>query len=111
MLTSISNGILALHREHYGRGADRARTIAHGDYLVTFLHDIFTPGERTLVEAGKFAQVRDMRTAWQDTMRPQFTKVVEEATGRKVLAFFSQVDEKPAMAIEGFALEPQPATS
>ena len=66
MLTSISNGILALHREHYGRGADRARTIAHGDYLVTFLHDIFTPGERTLVEAGKFAQVRDMRTAWQD---------------------------------------------
>ena len=44
-------------------------------------------------------------------MRPQFTKVVEEATGRKVLAFFSQVDEKPAMAIEGFALEPQPATS
>jgi uncharacterized protein YbcI len=33
--TAISNGIGALHREHYGRGADRIRTDIHPELVVT----------------------------------------------------------------------------
>jgi uncharacterized protein YbcI len=54
MLTSISNGILALHRRHRGRRADRARAIVDGDRMVTFLGGIFTPVEQTLIDAGQF---------------------------------------------------------
>jgi uncharacterized protein YbcI len=32
---TISNGIVALHREHYGRGAQRVRTIVHPEMVVT----------------------------------------------------------------------------
>jgi hypothetical protein len=31
--TAISSGIGALHREHYGRGADRIRTLIHQDVV------------------------------------------------------------------------------
>ena len=46
---AISIGIVAIHREHFGRGSNSVRTIIQGDYVASFLDDIFTPGERTLI--------------------------------------------------------------
>jgi len=42
---------------------------------------------------------------FQDWMRPRFTEIVEDATGRRVGAFFSQVTHDPDMAVELFLLE------
>ena len=39
-------------------------------------------------------------------MEGQFTAVVEEPTGRKVVAYMSQVHENPDLAVEIFLLEP-----
>ena len=50
--TTISNGIGALHREHYGRGADRIRTVVHGDLVATTLEDCYTPVEKKMVAQG-----------------------------------------------------------
>jgi uncharacterized protein YbcI len=49
--------------------------------------------------------VRETRTMFQDWMRPRFTEVVEDATGSRVAAFFSQVSHDPDVAIELFFLE------
>ena len=38
-------------------------------------------------------------------MRPRFTEIAEDATGRRVAAFFSQVSHDPDMALEVFLLE------
>jgi uncharacterized protein YbcI len=108
--TAISNGIAALHREHYGRGADRTRTLIHQDTVLTRLEDCFTTVEKTMIAEGAFVQVRETRTMFQDWMRPRFTDVVEEATGRKVAAFFSQVSHDPDVAVELFFLEPAPSS-
>jgi uncharacterized protein YbcI len=104
--TAISNGIAALHREHYGRGADRTRTLIHQDTVLTRLEDCFTTVEKTMIAEGAFVQVRETRTMFQDWMRPRFTEIVEHATGRKVAAFFSQVSRDPDVAVELFFLEP-----
>jgi uncharacterized protein YbcI len=104
--TAISNGIGSLHREHYGRGADRIRTTIHPELAVTVLEDCFTPVEKTMVLEGAFTQVRGTRIMFQDWMRPKFVEIVEEATGRKVRAFFSQVSHDPDIAIEVFLFEP-----
>jgi hypothetical protein len=40
-------------------------------------------------------------------MEGRFTTLVEEATGRKVIAFMSQVTFGPDMAAEIFVLEPE----
>ncbi|MDX6505476.1 MAG: hypothetical protein QOG06_120 [Gaiellaceae bacterium] len=103
---AISNAIAGIHREHYGRGASRARTVMGDDYIICFLEDIYTPVERTLIDAGRFEAVREMRSAFQDTMRDNFVASVEEAAGRKVIGFLSQSHVDPDLAVETFILEP-----
>ena len=109
--TAISNGIGSLHREHYGRGADRIRTLIHQDVVLTTLEDCFTSVEHKMVAEGAFAQLRETRTMFQDWMRPSFIEIVEQATGRKVRAFFSQVTHDPDIAAELFLLHPMDDSS
>jgi len=104
---SISNAITRLHRDHYGRGATTTRTIIQRNYVVCFLEDIYTPVERTLIEAGRSETVRETRNIFQDAMGPKFREAVEEVTGRTVIGFMSQVHFDPDMAAEVFVLEPQ----
>jgi len=104
---SISNAITRLHRDHYGRGATTARTIIQRNYVVCFLDDIYTPVEKTLIEAGRPEAVRETRNLFQEAMRPKFIEAVEAAMGRTVIAFMSQVCFDPDMAAEVFVLEPQ----
>jgi uncharacterized protein YbcI len=104
--TLISNEIASLHCEHYGRGAGRVRTVIHRDYVATVLEEPYTPAERLAIANGEFRQVREMRTLFQDWMRVAFTKAVEEATGRPVRTFFSQVSEHPPASLEFFELVP-----
>jgi uncharacterized protein YbcI len=110
MAAAVSNAISGLHRTHYGRGATRTRTVMGSDYVICFLEDVYTPVERTLIDAGKFDTVRDTRNAFQDTMRDKFSAAVEEAVRRKVIGFLSQVHMNPDLSIETFILEPDGAT-
>jgi uncharacterized protein YbcI len=103
---AISNAILGIHAQHYGRGANRARTVVSADYIICFLEDIYTPVERTLIEAGRFEAVKETRSAFQDTMRDNFSAEVERLSGRKVIGFLSQVHVDPDLAVETFILEP-----
>lgn len=103
----IGNAITRLHREHYGRGASTTRTVFQREYVAAFLHDIYTPVERTLIEDGQQQGVKETRQLFQMAMRERFTKAVEEITGRKVIAFMSQVHFDPDMAAEIFVLEPE----
>jgi uncharacterized protein YbcI len=107
---SVSNAISGLHRSHYGRGATRTRTVMGSDYVICFLEDVYTPVERTLIDAGRFDTVRATRNAFQDTMREKFSAAVEEAVGRKVIGFLSQVHIDPDLSIETFILEPDGAS-
>ena len=109
--TAISNGIGSLHREHYGRGADRIRTVIHPDLVATTLDDCFTVVEKRMISEGAFAQVRETRTMFQDWMGPQFIELVEDATGRKVRAFFSSSAHDPDVAVELFLLHPSDDSS
>jgi len=106
MLAGISKAILGIHRQYYGRGASSARTLMDHDYVICFLEDIYTPVERTLIDAGRFEAVKGTRAAFQDTMREKFSASVEEFSGRKVIGFLSQVHVDPDVAIETFILQP-----
>lgn len=103
---AVGNAIARLHRERYGRGATTTRTVYQRDYLVAFLDDIYTPLERTLIDAGDWDTVKHTRQAFQMAMRTTFIDAVEAITGRKVIAFMSQVHLDPDMAAEIFVLEP-----
>src|SRR5205085_12430985 len=95
-----------MHPKSYGRAADSVRTVLHGDYVISFLEDIYTPMERTLLDSGRVEAVTQARLAFQQAMKEDFVRIVEEATGRKVRAFLSQVHFDPDLAAEVFVLEP-----
>jgi uncharacterized protein YbcI len=104
--TAVGNAITRLHRDYYGRGATTTRTIYQRNHIVSFLEDIYTPVERTLIDAGSQEDVKRTRQVFQMTMRSRFSEAVEEITGRKVIQFMSQVSFDPDMAAEIFVLEP-----
>ena len=106
LASAISNAVVGIHRQYFGRGASRTRTVMGADYVICFLEDIYTPVEKTLIEAGRFPAVQATRTAFQDTMRDRFVAEVEQLVGRKVIGFLSQVHVEPDLAVETFILEP-----
>jgi uncharacterized protein YbcI len=65
----------------------------------------FTAAEQTLIRDGKSEDVEYIRRSFQRTMKSQFIEVVEDATGRNVIAYMSQVHADPDMAVELFVLE------
>jgi uncharacterized protein YbcI len=104
-LREVTDAIVGIHHEYYGRGATSGRTIMQGNYLVCFMHDIYTKAERTLIEAGKFDAVLQARHGFQDAMRVRFSEAVERLTDRKVVGFLSQVSTDPDISLEAFVLD------
>jgi uncharacterized protein YbcI len=106
MLASISNGMVKLHTRYYGKGPTRAKTYLINDTIICMLEEGFTTVERTLIDEGRGEAVHEIRRTFQQAMERQFTDVVEEATGRKVIAYMSQVHVDPDLAVELFMLSP-----
>ena len=105
-LAEITNGIVRLFSEYYGRGPTRAKSYLLDDtYIVTVLRDTLTTVERTLADAGHGAQVRSVRLTFQEAMADSFTAVVEEAMGRRVVSYHSQLLIDADMGFELFVLE------
>src|SRR5436190_3797094 len=106
MLAQISTGLVQLHSRYYGKGPTKAKTHMVNDTVVAILRDGFTTVERTLVETGQVESVYQMRRSFQQSMEDEFRRVIEEATGRKVIAYMSSIHVDPDLAVELFVLEP-----
>ena len=107
IVSRISREVVGIHSQFYGRGPTKAKTIWRHDVIVVILEEIFNRAEEVLVDAHRFDQGRSHRQAFSDHVEPLFRNVVEQATGRGVRAFFSQVTEE-GMAAEVFVLDGQP---
>ena len=104
--SAISQAIVRIHAEHYGKGATQAKTYVWDNLVVTVLRDVLTTAERTLVEVDRADTVREVRTTFQFTMERTFRSAVERLTGRRVHSFMSQVDPANGLGVEVFVLEP-----
>jgi uncharacterized protein YbcI len=105
----ISNAIVRLYKEHYGKGPTRCRTYLQPELVVVVLGGGYTASEQTLFEAGKWHVVRESRQHWQDTMQGRFVETIERLTGHNVLAFMSANHQDPDLSVELFVLEPDAA--
>ena len=106
MLTAVSDGMVALLKEFYGRGPSRAKSYYEDDLVVCLLRGGFTRVERTLLDGGRGASVIQQRMEFQELMRERFEAVIEGATGRKVIGFMSGNQQHPDMMCEVFILSP-----
>jgi uncharacterized protein YbcI len=105
-LADVTNGIVRLFSEYYGRGPTRAKSYLLDDtYIVTVLGETLTTVERTLAETGHADQVRNVRLTFQEAMADNFKAVVEEAMGRRVSSYHSQLLIDADLGFELFVLE------
>jgi uncharacterized protein YbcI len=68
-------------------------------------HGQLTKAEKSLATDGKKDLVLGMRHAFQETMQSELTGIVEELTGRRVVAFMSANHVDPDLAAEVFVLD------
>jgi uncharacterized protein YbcI len=106
ILTAISEGMVALLKEYYGRGPTQAKTYYQDDLVVCLLRGGFTRVEQTLFDSGRGHAVIQQRMEFQEVMRERFQAVIEHATGRSVIGFMSGNQQNPDMICEVFVLSP-----
>jgi uncharacterized protein YbcI len=104
VLTAISDGLVALLKEYYGRGPTQAKSYFQDDLVVCVLRGGFSRVEQTLLDGGRGDAVIQQRMEFQDVMRHRFEEVIERATGRKVVGFMSGNQQDPDLMCEVFIL-------
>jgi uncharacterized protein YbcI len=106
-LAEISNAMVRIYKEQFGRGPTKVVTHYAGpDCIVSTLENSFTPAERSMVALGEHQRLRDVRLFFQHATENQFRETVEGITGRTVRSFTSGTDTDTDTSTEVFYLEP-----
>jgi uncharacterized protein YbcI len=108
-LAEISNEMVRLYKEQFGRGPTRARSNWAGpDVIVCTLEDTLTRAEKRLVAEHEHERLRETRLFFQYASIREFGAPVERITGRKVKAFISGTDTQvDGLSAELFVLYPE----
>jgi len=106
MMAAVSNALVALHKEQFGRGPTKARShFAGPDALVCVLEHALLPAEQKLVALGQQTSVRETRSSFQVATAMEFITTVEQIVHRRVRAFASAVDPDADTVFENFHFE------
>ena len=106
VLTAISDGMVALLKEFYGRGPTRAKSYYEDDLVVCLLRGGFTRVEQTLLDGRPRLLGHPAADGVPGADARALQAVIEEATGRQVIGFMSGNQQDPDMMCEVFILAP-----
>jgi uncharacterized protein YbcI len=109
VLVAISDEMVRLYKQQFGRGPRTARALWAGpDVLTVVLESTLTPTERNLVRLGEHQRLREARLFFQYASVREFCESVERLTGRRVRSFVSGTDsEVDGLSVETFVLWPE----
>jgi uncharacterized protein YbcI len=108
ILLALSNAIVHIYKEAFGRGPTKARAqFAGSDTLVVLLEDSMTVAERNLAAMGEHDRLREARVFFQHAIEDEFRAVVQRILGRRTLAFASGIDTRRDVSVQVFTLAPR----
>jgi uncharacterized protein YbcI len=110
LLAEISNAMVGLKKEFYGKGPTKAKTYINDNYVLCVLQGGLTKNEATLIAAGEEHLVRQYRLRFQEVVGDATTEAIARLTGRKVLGYHSQIVFEPEYAFEIFVLDGPPGS-
>ena len=106
-LQEVTNAMVRIYKEQFGRGPTKARTNYAGpDTLVSTLENSLTVAESSMLALDKHQRVREIRLYFQHASERDFVDAVQQITGRRVRAFVSGTDTHRDVSSEVFYLEP-----
>ena len=101
----ISNAMVGLKKEFYGKGPTKAKTFLNDNYVFCVMEGGLTRNEQTLIERGHEDLVRNYRLRFQEAMEGPTVEAVQRITGRTVIGYHSQIVFNPERAFEIFVLD------
>ena len=108
VLLLMSNEMVRLYKDLFGRGPTRSRSgWADPDTLLCTLEESMTPTELNMTALGEHAKLRDVRMIFQHASAHEFIAAAEGAAGRKVRSFVSGIDTEHDVSSEVFYFEPE----
>jgi uncharacterized protein YbcI len=103
----LSNAMVRIYKEQFGRGPTKAHTAyATDDLLICTLENSLTPAERSMLGLDEHQRVREIRMFFQHAAEKEFVDTVERVSGRCVRGFVSGMDTHQDISTEVFYLEP-----
>jgi uncharacterized protein YbcI len=108
MRAEISNAMVGLKKQFYGKGPTSVKTYINDSYVFCVMSGGLTRNEQTLLDRGEAELVRTYRLRFQDAMAAATTESIERITGRSVLSYHSQIAFEPEYAVEFFVLDEPP---
>jgi uncharacterized protein YbcI len=105
----VSNAMVGLKKEFYGKGPTKAKTYINDNYVFCVMQGGLTRNEETLLAAGQEPLVREYRLRFQEAMAAPTVEAIERLTGRSVLGYHSQIVFDPEHTFEIFVLDGAPS--
>src|SRR5688572_3192474 len=101
----ISNAMVGLKKEFYGKGPTKAKTFLNDNYVFCVMEGGLTRNEETLIGRGHEDLVRSYRLRFQEAMEDPTVEAIQRITGSKVIGYHSQIVFNPERAFEIFVLD------
>ena len=103
--SEISNAMVGLKKEFYGKGPTKAKTFLNDNYVFCAMEGGLTRNEETLIGRGHEDLVRSYRLRFQEAMEDSTVEAIQRITGRTVIGYHSQIVFNPERAFEIFVLD------
>ena len=108
-LCELSNAIVQLYKQTFGRGPTKSRACFAGpDTLVVLLEDSLTVAERNLAALGQYARLDQSRMLLHAKLENELRAIVERVIERRPIACISGIDASHGLSVEVLTLAPLP---
>jgi uncharacterized protein YbcI len=105
MLARLSDEMVRAKKQFFGKGPEQAKSYMVDDLLIVVMRGGLTTAEQTMLRFGRQNMVRQFRQLFENAMTEELTSRVEEATGRTVVNYQSQIMFDPDIVVEMFVLD------
>lgn len=102
---AIANAAVRVHSRFLGRGPTKTTAFYRRNLIVVLMQGLLTPGELTLVGAGRLEAARQMRREFERAIENALVAEVEGLTRQRVLAFMSDHHVDPDLAVQLYVLD------
>jgi uncharacterized protein YbcI len=103
---AICNAVVAALKRSCGKGPTKVKAYPLDDQVAVVVENTLTPLEQTLIRKGHERLVYEARRVLADEVAEACRTPIEDATGRRVVGWMSQVDPNADRAFALVRLEP-----
>jgi uncharacterized protein YbcI len=103
LLAAISNNVLAILREHIGRGSIKVKTYVYDEMVVVVMRgDGFTSLEEKILDIDESDRVLAVRRDFQRRLAGRFADTITELAARSLVACLSHAQVAPDIGVAVF---------